>query len=192
MVSRDRFRGIDTDATLIERIRQSDADAMTILFDRYHTFVFAVAHNLLRNEMDAEDVTQEVFLGLWGRALPSVSEDRTNIKPWLCVVARNRAISVIRGKKSTLTQPVEGLLSTHNLEKACITSLDVRKLAKLIDDLPVQQQLCLRSVYILGQSHLEFALDQGQPHGTIKSRVRAALQSLRKTLVSKSQSVIES
>src|SRR6476660_2590631 len=83
------------DAALIARMRAGDQSAMADLYDRYSGVVYAVALRVLANTTAAEDVVQEVFLQLW-RNPQAFDADRGRLAPWLAVIARNRAIDLLR------------------------------------------------------------------------------------------------
>src|SRR6476646_12219371 len=80
---------------LLARIRAGDESAMSELYDRYSGIVYGVALRVLGNTMAAEDVLQEVFLQLW-RNPQAFDADRGRMAPWLAVIARNRAIDLLR------------------------------------------------------------------------------------------------
>src|SRR5260221_8322520 len=83
------------DAALIARIRTGDQSAMADLYDRYARVVYGVALRVLASTTAAEDVVQEVFLQLW-RNPQAFDADRGRLAPWLAVIARNRAIDLLR------------------------------------------------------------------------------------------------
>src|SRR5215467_6819674 len=83
------------DAALIARLRAGDDTAMADLYDRYSGIVYGVALRVLGDTTAAEDVLQEVFLQLW-RNPRAFNADRGSLAPWLAVIARNRAIDLLR------------------------------------------------------------------------------------------------
>src|SRR5215472_8449774 len=83
------------DAALIARLRAGDENAMADLYDRYSAVVYGVALRVLGDTTAAEDVLQEVFLQLW-RNPRRFDADRGRLAPWLAVIARNRAIDLLR------------------------------------------------------------------------------------------------
>ena len=83
------------DAALVARLRAGDQSAMADLYDRYSGVVYGVALRVLANTTAAEDVVQEVFLQLW-RNPQAFNADRGRLAPWLAVIARNRAIDLLR------------------------------------------------------------------------------------------------
>src|SRR5271163_3829890 len=90
------------DTELLEAVAQGNQDAMAAVFDRYSKLVYCIALRVLREPGLAEDVMQEVLLQVWKRPQSFVAQ-RGNLAAWLSVVARNRAIDVLR-KRSPMDQ----------------------------------------------------------------------------------------
>jgi RNA polymerase sigma-70 factor (ECF subfamily) len=79
-------------------MRSGDEQALAHLYDRYSGIVYAVALRILSNTAGAEDILQDVFMGLWRN--PSLFDSsRGNLAPWLAVISRNRAIDALRKRK---------------------------------------------------------------------------------------------
>ncbi|MBA3912897.1 MAG: sigma-70 family RNA polymerase sigma factor [Acidobacteriales bacterium] len=87
------------DLGLIAAIRSGDQGAIALLYDRYSSTVYSVALRILGEAGSAEDVLQEVFIGLW-RSPGIFDSTRGNLGAWLAVIARNRAIDVLRKLRS--------------------------------------------------------------------------------------------
>ena len=86
------------DTAMFTRIGQRDENAMEAVFRRYSGPVYSVAFRVLRDSGQAEDVLQEVFLQLWRKPAAFV-QNRGSLGAWLVVIARNRAIDVLRRRK---------------------------------------------------------------------------------------------
>ncbi|MGC2695668.1 MAG: sigma-70 family RNA polymerase sigma factor [Candidatus Angelobacter sp.] len=167
------------DATLIARIRAGDQIAMAGLYDRYSGVVYGVALRVLANTTAAEDVVQEVFLQLW-RNPQAFDADRGRLAPWLAVIARNRAIDHLRKR-----QPEDDIdelpLSTGlNLEDESAQRLTAEKVRGVLKQLPQEQRKALEMAFFEGMTHTEIASKTGDPLGTIKTRIRTGLLTLRK------------
>src|ERR1700690_964451 len=83
------------DGKLLSAVRTGDEGAMAVLYDRYSSIVYAVALRILSDTAAAEDVLQEVFMQLW-RNPGRFDANRGALAPWLAVIARNRAIDMLR------------------------------------------------------------------------------------------------
>jgi RNA polymerase sigma-70 factor (ECF subfamily) len=167
------------DAALIARLRAGDENAMADLYDRYSGVVYGVALRVLRDTTAAEDLLQEVFLQLWRRP-QSFNADRGRLAPWLAVIARNRAIDVLR--KRPLEDDISELpIATGvDLEDAAVERLAVDKVRTVLAGLPPEQRKALEMAFFEGMTHTEIAAKTGEPLGTVKTRIRSALLALRK------------
>ena len=167
------------EAALIARIRAGDQSAMGDLYDRYSGVVYGVALRVLGNTSAAEDVLQEVFLQLW-RNPQAFDPDRGRLAPWLAVIARNRAIDVLR--KRPMEEDIDELpISTGvNLEDEAAERLAMAKVRGALAALPQEQRKLLEMAFFEGMTHSEIAAKTGEPLGTVKTRIRAGLLALRK------------
>lgn len=169
------------DAALIARLRAGDQTAMADLYDRYSGIVYGVALRVLGDTTAAEDVLQEVFLQLWRH--PYVfNADRGRLAPWLAVVARNRAIDVMRKRAPAETIDELPISSSVNLEDATAQRLAVEKVRAVLAGLPDEQRKSLEMAFFEGMTHTEIAARTGEPLGTVKTRIRSALLAVRKAL----------
>ena len=167
------------DAALLERVRIGDQRAMAEVFDRYSPIVYSVALRILREAGQAEDIVQEIFLGIW-RKPTSFVEGRGSLGGWLVVVARNRAIDLLRRRKPSDSVEDVVLASNVDLASEAERNIVMEKVRKAMKDLPQQQQDSVELAFFEGLSHSEISAKTGDPLGTVKSRIRSALIQLRK------------
>jgi RNA polymerase sigma-70 factor, ECF subfamily len=167
------------DAALIARLGAGDETAMADLYDRYAGIVYGVALRVLGNTTAAEDVLQEVFLQLW-RNPRAFDAERGRLAPWLAVIARNRAIDLLR--KRPMEEEINELpiATSVNLEDTAGQRLAVEKVRSAMQTLPAEQRKALEMAFFEGLTHTEIAGRTGEPLGTVKTRIRSALLSLRK------------
>jgi len=151
------------------------------LYDEYSGLIYAVALRILRNQASAEDVVQDVFLQLW-RNPTSFDSQRGRLGPWLAVIARHKAVDLLRKRKSE-GDSSEAPASELAASPAPVHSgADADKAKSLMARLPVDQRQALELAYLDGLTHVEIAARTGTPLGTIKSRIRLGLLFLRKEL----------
>jgi RNA polymerase sigma-70 factor (ECF subfamily) len=169
------------DTALLEAVADGSQDAMAAVFDRYSRLVYCIALRVLREPSLAEDVMQEVLLQVWKRPQSFVAQ-RGNLPAWLSVITRNRAIDVLRKRypldplgESPLPDPRDMALET---EQGWL--LD--RVKALMVSLPMEQQGPLELAYFEGLSHTEIAERTGSPLGTVKTRIRAGLTTIRKAM----------
>jgi RNA polymerase sigma-70 factor (ECF subfamily) len=169
------------DAALLSSIQSGDQDAMARFFDRYSSMVYSVALRVLKDPGEAEDVVQEIFIQVWKNPAAFVS-GKGSLGGWLVVVARNRAIDMLRRRRPA--DPIElfALPSATNLANEAERSVLMEKIRGAMLALPIEQQKSVELAFFGGLSHSEIAEKTGDPLGTVKTRIRLALLSLRKVL----------
>ena len=172
---------ITEDSLLLQRVRQGDQAAMAEIFDRYGRVVYSVALRVLKDPGHAEDVTQEIFFQIW-RNSDSFVQGRGSLGAWLVVVARNRSIDLLRRRKPTDSVDDVVLACPCNLASEAEHTMMMQKVQKVLRDLPAEQQKSMELAFFEGLSHSEIAARTGDPLGTVKTRIRLALATLRKAL----------
>src|ERR1700761_9568789 len=167
------------DATLLQRVRQGDQRAMAEVFDRDGRAVYSVALRILKDTGQAEDVMQEIFFQIW-RNSDSFVQGRGSLGAWLVVVARNRSIDMLRRRKPTDSVEDVVLAAPFDLAADAEHNAVMEKIHKVLQDLPAEQQRSMELAFFEGLSHSEIAEKTGDPLGTVKTRIRLALMTLRK------------
>src|ERR1700744_6003433 len=131
--------GSGDDSAMLMRLGQHDEHAMDDIFRRYSGPVYSVALRVLHDSGQAEDVLQEVFLQLW-RNPDAFVQNRGSLGAWLVVVARNRAIDLLRRRKPSDSVDDVVLASSVNLAAEAEHNAMLEKVQKVLKDLPAEQQ----------------------------------------------------
>jgi RNA polymerase sigma-70 factor (ECF subfamily) len=152
---------------------------MAELYDRYSGIVYGIALRVLRDTTAAEDLLQEVFLQLW-RNPQAFNAERGRLAPWLAVIARNRAIDMLRRRPQEEDIDELPISTGVNLEDTAAQRLAIEKVRGVLAGLPQEQRQALEMAFFEGMTHTEIAAKTGQPLGTVKTRVRSALLAVRK------------
>jgi len=173
------------DAALLAMVEQGDQQAMASLFDRYSGIVYSVALRVLRDAGQAEDVMQDIFIQIWKKPGAFVS-GRGSLGAWLAVVARNRAIDALRRRRPTDSVEDVVLASSTDLGAEAERNALMEKVRVYMSQLPVEQRRSVELAYFDGMSHSEIAEQTGDPLGTVKTRIRLAMITLRKAMLGKS------
>ena len=173
----------DDDAALLARVQAGEQAAMASLYDRYSRLVYSVALRVLRDAASAEDVMQDVLMQVW-RTPSTFTSTRGSFGGWLAVIARNRAIDLLRRRRPTDSVDEIALASSFNLadEAECAVLMERARLG--MHQLPREQSKMLQMAFFDGLTHTEIAELTGDPLGTVKTRIRSALLSLRKAFQS--------
>jgi RNA polymerase sigma-70 factor, ECF subfamily len=181
VLSADPNMASRVDLALITAIRSGDQGAMAELYDRYSSIVYAVALRILQDAGAAEDVLQDVFMQLW-RNPAAFDASRGNMGAWLAVISRNRAIDSLRRKRPE-NDIADVVVSVEpDLASEAERSRAMEKVRGALSAMSTEQRTALEMAYFEGLSHSEIAEKTGEPLGTIKTRIRTGLLSLRKVL----------
>lgn len=171
------------DLVLIRRVTGGDESALAILYDRYASLVYSVAKRVLDDSSAAEEVVQDIFYLFW-RTASNFDSARGSLAGWLLVTTRNRSIDRLRRRhgvgEEEIQEDIAGL--SINLETAAAQNELMSKVKISLGELPASQRSALELAYFEGLTHSEIAQRTGEPLGTIKTRLRAAIESLKKRL----------
>lgn len=175
------FNAAPSDVSLITAMRSADQSAMAALYDRYSSIVYAVALRVLQDTGAAEDVLQDIFMQLW-RNPGLFDASRGNMAAWLAVIARHRAIDALRRRRpeNDIADIVVSVETDFAGEADRSRAMD--RVRGALQTMPVPQRSALEMAYFEGLTHNEIAEKTGEPLGTIKTRIRTGLLSLRRVL----------
>lgn len=170
-----------SDLMLVTAIRSGDQGAMAALYDRYSSIVYAIALRVLQDTGAAEDVLQDIFMQLW-RNPGAFDASRGNMAAWLAVIARHRAIDSLRRRRPE--NDIEDVIVSVEPDMASDAdrSRTMDKVRGALETMSASQRNALEMAYFEGLTHAEIAQKTGEPLGTIKTRIRTGLLSLRKVL----------
>jgi RNA polymerase sigma-70 factor (ECF subfamily) len=171
--------GAADDQSLLEHVQSKDQNAMAGLFDRYGSMVYSVALRVLKDPGNAEDVMQEVFFQVWQNPQAFVPR-RGSLAAWLLVVTRNRAVDVLRRRKPSDSVDDVVLAANENIAVETERRTMMEKVRTALHKLSPEQQQSIELAFFEGLSHSEIAEQTGDPLGTVKTRIRSALLSVRR------------
>ena len=171
------------DLDLIRRVVDGDEEALASLYDRYSGLVYSVAKRVLQDAGAAEEILQDIFYQFWCTAR-SFDAARGSLPGWLLVTARNRAIDRLRRRSpghrpatdeapTSFPFPVEAAVSRNEL---------MSRVKAALGGLPEAQRRAMELAYFEGLTQNEIAQRTGEPLGTVKTRMRTALQTLKRAL----------
>lgn len=172
------------DEELMALVREGDARAFEVVFDRHADAAFSLAYRMCGSSARAEDVVQEAFLSLWRTG---VRYDRTrgSVRSWVLSAVHNRAIDALRrevpsGTRDVLDERlVERLRSPYETAAEAERREDARLVRSALDELPEDQRRVIELAYFGGFSHNQIAEMLDLPAGTVKGRMRLGLTKLR-------------
>jgi RNA polymerase sigma-70 factor (ECF subfamily) len=177
------------DDELAYRVANGEQQALLHLYDRHSTRVYALALRVLGDPMAAEEITQDVFFKLWSHANSFLSS-RGAFATWLLSIARHAAIDHLRleRRRPVLADDEEMEDGWAELPSEKTTSEEARwrDLYFAVRALPPNQRQVIQLAYYHGMSHSQIAEHLGWPLGTVKTRLRMAMEQLREQWLEKS------
>lgn len=172
------------DNELIQKVVSGDERAFLALYDRYCNYVYALTLRILHDPMLAEEVTQDTFLKLWSRARQFLAE-RGSLLNWLLTIARRSALDRIRleARRPTLSDGIAPEEIWQNISEPDSASEESRwrTMYFAVGSLAPEHRLVIELAYYQGLSQSEIASMLGWPLGTVKTRLRAAMEQLRRS-----------
>jgi len=183
----------ETDVSLVARMAAGEQEALSDLYDRYRGVVFALALRVLRDRAEAEEVLTDVFLQAW-RAAAAFDRARASVPGWLVMLCRSRAIDRARSRgrrEAAIACLVKEAHEAHGAEGAhgaqdpaahVEAMTKRRRISAALGRLTPQQRSAIELAYYGGMSHSEIAEKLGEPLGTVKTRIRQGLMTLRDDL----------
>lgn len=178
------------DKRLITAIGLGQPEALDELYQRYHRLIFSLAVNIISDRATAEEITLDVFTRVWEKA-ETYRPDLAQVSTWLTSITRYRAIDLLRRRdsrpdyRSVSWAEVSADIPANPVDNPEeLTELAIRRQAvqAALAQLPPEQREVLALAYFKGYSHSQIAEALNQPLGTVKTRVRLAMQKLRQSL----------
>jgi RNA polymerase sigma-70 factor (ECF subfamily) len=185
------------DQPLFERMAAGEESALAALYDRWATRVHTVATWILQDADEAEDVVEETFWQAW-RSAVTFDSRRAAGSTWLMMIARSRAIDRLRRRSATTAWLASGTTREGLLQQAGGAGTEMPDartdrvaraewLARALAALPSDQRQVIDLAFFDGLTHAEIAERTSLPLGTVKTRIRLAMQKLRHGLGSSSE-----
>jgi RNA polymerase sigma-70 factor (ECF subfamily) len=171
---------------LVQSIGAGDQLALRALYDRTHRLVFTLIVRITNNRETAEELTLGVFHDVWRRA-SDYDAAGGSVVGWIMNQARSRAIDRLRfeQRKKRVDPHADGPLpatGASGSDEALEVSEQRRLLRNVLAALTPDERRAIETAFFSGLSHAEAAARLNQPRGTVKTRIRSALEKLRQTL----------
>jgi len=175
-----------TDEELLGRLATGvDEAALSELYDRYQAAMNGLAMRITNDAALAQDAVQEAFVGVWRNAA-RYAEGRASVRTWMLSIAHHRAIDIVRRRRATSPLPeIEDgseALTAPDVWPEVARAADADAVRGAVAALPDTQRQAIELAYFGGLTQTEISQRESVPLGTVKSRVRLGLASLRKAL----------
>ncbi len=175
---------------LLERIVLKDQKALEKLYDLYSKIIYSIVLRIVKNQEDAEEILQNIFLQVWERA-GSFNRSRGTVYAWLITLARNKAIDKIRSKDfrknfntvafDNVIEIFENKYSTIEIDAATARERS-EYVKKALEQIPGEQRLVIEMAFFDGYTQTEISEKLSLPLGTVKTRSRQGMMKLQNLL----------
>ncbi len=170
----------------MRRLATGDDRALAALYDRFARPIYSMVLKMVRNERDAEEIVQDVFISLWKNSRNFDGEISSPFT-WLCTIARNKTIDRIRSAQRRIPAPLpdepgeanQRTDSAPNPADETAARDRASIIAAWIGELPANQREALELAFFEGLTHPEIAERLNDTIGTVKSRIRLGMDKLR-------------
>ena len=171
----------------MQLVAGGDPRAFEVIYERHSTVVFSLAYRICGVRATAEEVAQEAFLAIW-RSGARYERTRGSVRTWLLGVVHNRAIDTLRRttahdrRRAIDDQAADWIEAPERTDVEVARREEARSVRVLLDVLPAEQRRVVELAYFGGFTHEQIAQMLGAPLGTVKGRMRLALEKMRSSM----------
>ncbi|MEP7074491.1 MAG: sigma-70 family RNA polymerase sigma factor [Acidobacteriota bacterium] len=169
---------------ILKRIASGDRTAVEDCLKAYGGLVWSIARKMLRNNDDAEDAVQEIFIDVWKNA-GRYDETQASETTFIAMIARRRIIDRIRYSSRRISpDSLEDVVTEPwtRSDQTMQISVEAKEAAAAMKDLRPEQRQVLHLSIVQGLSHQEIADATGMPLGTVKTHARRGILQTREVL----------
>ncbi|MCA9279097.1 MAG: RNA polymerase sigma factor [Phycisphaerales bacterium] len=172
------------DFLLMQRVAESDREAVSELYERFGSLVFRMSLQTMPTRQEAEDAVQEIFVRLW-RTADRYDNTKAALVTWIMLISRRHLVDKLRRRRarirpSSLDESMSGALQEQQFNVGTLEKDErYRAIWDRISTLPELQQTVVIRAYLGGQTLRQISFELGVPIGTIKSALSRALVRLR-------------
>ncbi|GAB2767146.1 sigma-70 family RNA polymerase sigma factor [Rhabdobacter roseus] len=164
---------------LVASLKRNERAAFDYLYDHYSGALFNVVCKVLKDSERSEDVMQDVFLKIW-KSIASYNSEKGRLFTWMLNIARNSAIDAVRAEgRAPIMDDIQEHSAWADQSAVYQPSLSTLDLKALVEKLRPERKILVDLVYFQGYTQEEVAEKLSIPLGTVKSRIRTALQDLK-------------
>ncbi len=178
----DNTRGMSNWDDMLVRVgRDRDKDAFASLFEYFAPRIKSFLLRLGTDMSLCEEIAQEAMIMVWRRA-ETYNPSQSGASTWIFTIARNKRIDRLRRENRPLPDLADPAFAPEPVEtgeKTIFRQQEEEKIRHALKNLPDEQAKMIFSAYYEEKSHREIADESGVPLGTVKSRIRLALNRLR-------------
>ena len=173
-----------TEEELVSLLKNKDVAAFNLLYENYSAALYGIVSRIIPAEEIAQDLLQEVFVKIW-KSIDHYDKSKGRLYTWMLNIARNSAIDYARSKQFKLenkNQDIDNSVYEVNQQKSASFNPDFIGVKEEVIKLKEDYRVLIDMIYFKGYTQEETSKALNIPLGTIKTRVRAAIIELRKTI----------
>jgi RNA polymerase sigma factor (sigma-70 family) len=178
----------ERDQDLLILLLRRDQEGLSLLYDRYYSVLYRLAYRILGERTQSEEVAQDVMVEIWNK-IHTYDPKLARFSSWLFHIARKRAIDRLKREKRHV---VPGHADEEQIQRLTDPSASTEKEVERADlshaigmavrELSKEQREIIDLMYFQGYTQTEISQREAIPLGTVKSRVRLAMNHLKKKL----------
>lgn len=170
---------------LVSLLKNKDQKGFNILYNNYSGALFGVVNKIVQSNDDANDLLQDTFLKIW-KNIDNYDPSKGSIFTWMMNIARNLAIDRVRSAdfrdSSQNISMEDNVIFQIDNEYQTVQDIDAIGLQNVIEKLRPEYKQLIDLVYYKGYTQAEVSEEYGIPLGTVKTRIKAAVGTLRAML----------
>lgn len=169
---------------MVSLLKSKDSKAFSRLYDNYSSALYGIILRIVQEEEMSQDVLQEVFLKIWDN-IGTYESGKGRLFTWMLNIARNAAIDKTRSaefKKTAKNKPLEDSVRKVERRNPVENKIEHIGIRGLIEKLKPEHRAIIDLVYLQGYTQSEVAEELNIPLGTVKTRVKLAINHLRELI----------
>lgn len=168
-----------SDSAILKKLVEGDHKALERIYDRYSPALLGIIMRIVKSEDIAKEVLQESFIKIWKNA-KSYDESKGRFFTWASRIAKNTALNYINLKSEKKQSQTKELEQKHHDLRIQNPNIDVLDIRAKVNELDEKYKLIVNLLYFQGYTQQEISDEYNIPIGTVKTRVRSAIQQLRR------------
>ena len=174
-----------SDAQLVTMIARFDEVALAEVYRRHGGAVYGLARRVLNNGVEAEDVTQEIFLRLWNQP-ERFDAARGTLRGYLLTQSHARAVDSVRSLSARRRREINDASRTarsgYDMQREAWDLVLSEEVRRALAGLSVEERRAIELAYFEGLTYVKVAEVLDEPEGTVKSRIRSGMRRMRGAL----------
>jgi RNA polymerase sigma-70 factor (ECF subfamily) len=165
--------------SLLARTARGDTRAFEALYDLYNRSIYSLAVGILGDRETAQEVTQEVFLGIW-RGAHDFDPRRGDPRAWILSLAHHKSVDAVRRRRLRTAEPLnETMTDPTDVAGQALRAVESARVRDALSTLSEGQREAIALAYYGGYTQQQIAERLGVPLGTVKTRMRDGMLRLR-------------